>query len=224
MHTNSKYSQAITLRKKGVSLSDIAKQLSVSKSTVSIWVKDVLLSRNQKRLLKEKSQNAGREKFKQVAQKRHDDAVQKIVIAQKDAQKDIGTLSSKEHFMVGLGLYWGEGYKKGSNELGFTNSDKKIIEFYIQWLKKHFSVTNNDLILRVTVNESHTHRKKEIIQYWSKVTETNKKQFSKTSFVKTKQLREYKNSNKHFGTLRVKVRGGAHLRARILKGIELLSK
>lgn len=224
MHSGSKYSQAIALRQKGRSLGDIAKELSVSKSTASLWVRNIPLSLNQKKLLKERSRNAGREKFKQAAQKRHVDFVQKIAAAQNDAQKDIGTLSNKEHFMVGLGLYWGEGYKKGSNELGFTNSDKKIIQFYIQWLERHFSITKSDLILRVTINIVHAQRKDEIVRYWSEITGTEEGQFSKTSFVKTKQHREYKNLNQHFGTLRVKVRNGAPLRARILRAIELVSK
>ena len=44
MHYLSKKEEAIKMRKSGMSLGDIVKNLGISKSTVSLWCKDMFLS------------------------------------------------------------------------------------------------------------------------------------------------------------------------------------
>jgi len=73
---------------------------------------------------------------------------QNIREADNKARDKIGIVSSRDIYMVGLGLYWGEGYKKGNQEFGFTNSDQRMIKFYINWLNKSFGIQKTDLILR----------------------------------------------------------------------------
>jgi hypothetical protein len=124
--------------------------------------------------------------------------------------------------MLGLGLYWGEGYKKGSTELGFTNIDPKVITFYIKWLKQCFGIEKDRFILRVSINATHRQREKEVLQYWSRLLGVPLTQFSKTSFVKTKQKRVYANAKTHYGTLRIKARRGSVIRERILATLQTI--
>ena len=66
--------------------------------------------------------------------------------------KIIGTLSNRDILMIGLGLYWGEGYKYENGELGFTNSNPQMIRFYFKWLEL-WKVEKSSLIFRLTINE-----------------------------------------------------------------------
>lgn len=222
MHSSSKVSQAITLRKAGKSVDFIAKRLRISKSTASLWVAPVSLSKEQKEKLRASSKNAGKAAFKRAAQKRHEQHKQNIREARTQGKKDVPPLSTQDMHLVGLGLYWGEGYKKGSEELGFTNSDPRMIAFFLQWMYSFFSVKSTDIILRVSINAVHTRREKEVLAFWSKTTGIPLSQFTKTSFIKTIQQKKYLNKDIHYGTLRVKVRRGSTLRARILASIAAL--
>ncbi len=120
-------------------------------------------------------------------------------------------------------MYWGEGYKKGNQEFGFTNSDPKMITFYIKWLRMVFAVTAKDLVLRVSINDLHRNRIDEVQDFWVRSTGISISQFTAPSLIKTKSLKNYSNHGDHYGTLRVKVRRGTRMRRQILGAIESIA-
>ena len=136
--------------------------------------------------------------------------------------RDMAKFSQRDLFVAGLALYWGEGYKGLSNELGFTNSDPAMIVFFLNWLSRIYGIKTDQLILRVSVNASHRHRVREIEKYWSRLAGVPLAQFTMTSLIKTAHKKVYTNKSEHFGTLRVKVRSGTDLRRRILGSIQKL--
>lgn len=139
-------------------------------------------------------------------------------------REDVAHLSQRDLFMLGIALYWGEGYKSGNEECGLTNSNAGIIRIFIVWLNKIYGIHAHDLILRVSVNQIHQKRIRTIENYWSEVTKIPLPQFTTASFIKTKSHKLYKNQNEHFGTLRVKVRRGTALRRRILGSLEEIER
>ena len=136
--------------------------------------------------------------------------------------RDVGTLSQRDLFLLGLALYWGEGYKNGNEECGLTNSDPAIITTFIEWLRRIYAIPSTDLILRVSVNETHRHRVQIIEKYWSQMTGVPLSQFTSTSLIKARSKKAYADAESHFGTLRVKVRRGTALRRRIMGSIGIL--
>ncbi len=207
------------LRKNGDSISSIAKKLGVSKSTVSFWCKEISLTPRQITKIAKTSKHHATEALLKAAEKLRDDRKIRVNQANLAGRKIVGKLSNRDVLMVGLGLYWGEGYKKGSQELGFTNSDPSMILFYLKWLKTSFSIDRERLILRVSINYNHINREKVVIKYWSTLLGIPESQFTKTSFIKTKAKKQ-KYATEHFGTLRVKVRRGTNLRHQILGSID----
>ena len=220
MYPSSKKDSALLLRRKGKSMNGIAQELGISKSITSLWVRGVPLSRAQRNKLRYTSLHAGRIAFTKAAQRRHQQYIRLVREAERKGAKDSENLSQRDIFMLGLGLYWGEGYKKGSAELGFTNTDPKVIRFYVQWLWRCFRIDLPRLILRISINEAYRGRERKALRYWSQCVGVPFSQFTKTSFVKTKQKKQYTNAKTHYGTLRVKVRGGSVLRARILAALQ----
>ena len=139
--------------------------------------------------------------------------------------QDIGNLTKRDLFILGIGLYWGEGYKRGNNEFGFSNADPDMIRMFLRWVNEIYDIKTEDLILRLSINSAYAHKVNESIRFWINVTGVSRSQFTKTSLIKTK-LRKYDphNSRPYFGTLRIKVRRATQLHRRVLGSLAYLSQ
>jgi len=213
---------ALLLRRNGRSIGEIARELKVSKSTVSGWCRDIILTKKQQGHIAYRSKHHATAALLRAAEQRRKRRLQETEHAVLLGHTDIGNLSKRDIQMVGLGLYWGEGYKRGNQELGFTNSDPDMIRFYINWLQMQFHIDTQNLVLRVSINNIHAKRIRDVERQWSKSTGIPLHQFTRPSLIKTVVQKEYINKTAHLGTLRVKVRKGTFLRRRILGAISVL--
>lgn len=128
--------KAIALRLKGMSYSQIKKYIGVSKSSLSLWLKDYPLSEDRLRSLRDFSE-IRIEKFRRTMQikseKRYSDAYNK-------EKTECLPLSNKELFVAGLFLYWGEGMKGLKRSLGLYNTNPQMIKFGLFWYIKILKV------------------------------------------------------------------------------------
>lgn len=131
----------------------------------------------------------------------------------------IGKLSERDLLLSGLALYWGEGAKK-NRQVRVSNSDPEIIKFIIWWFKKICQIRVNRFILYIGINKIHKDRIEEVEEYWSKITTIPRKQFGKTTLIKAKNKKVYKNFLTHYGTLTVGVKEPAKLHYQIMGLIE----
>ena len=161
--------KARELRKKGISVNKIADELNVSKSTVSIWVRDIILTVEQLEKLRQNS-IIGREKgrLKGSLTQKHK-VLQKFEVSKRQGIKAVGDLTRRELLFVGLALYWAEGAKKNRN-VRFCNSDPALIDLMLKWLKDCFGIKKDRLAVKVGINIIHKHREKDVKEYWSKIT------------------------------------------------------
>lgn len=102
---------AIKLRKSGQSYNQISGALNIPKSTLSYWLKDIIISQEARNKIQERTNSTGiaklieRNKLQTVlAEKRHNKIYQ---LAKIESKK----LLSDSLFLVGVSLYWAEGYK-----------------------------------------------------------------------------------------------------------------
>ncbi|PIP73706.1 MAG: hypothetical protein COW88_01110 [Candidatus Lloydbacteria bacterium CG22_combo_CG10-13_8_21_14_all_47_15] len=216
--------KAKRLRAEGTSIGEIAKMLLVSKSTVSYWCRNISLTQKQIIKLSNRSKSAGTAALMRASERKRAERIKLTKESTKAGARAVGKLSNRDIFMLGLALYWGEGYKSGNEEFGFTNSDRNIICLYVVWLEKVYRVNKKDLILRISINSLHKNRVSDVIRYWSKILNVPRSQFTKTSLIKTETKKRYTNMNEHFGTLRVKVRRGTSLRRQVLGSIEEVAR
>lgn len=212
--------RAQELRRQGTSIGSITKTLGASKSTVSYWCRDIVLSKSQiNKLAMQKNRGAALGRL-HAGEKKRALRLHATEEAAKHGKRDVGTLNNRDVFILGLTLYWGEGYKRGNEECGLTNTNPYIIRAFIYWLQTTYNIPPDDLILRVTVNDIHRARVRTIEKYWSKETGVPLSHFTQASFIRTKHTRLFENPETYFGTLRVKVRRGTTLRRRILGSIK----
>lgn len=152
--------RARVLRRAGHSLADIARQVGVSKSSASLWVRDLpvppgLATRRADRGTLRRTYQARRSE-RQHQKLRH--AV------------ETGTLSDRDLLLVGAALYWAEGEKskpwRPGERLGFINSDPDVIRVYCRWLDL-LGVPDEDRRYVVSIHESADVHAAE--QFWSDV-------------------------------------------------------
>ncbi len=214
--------RAIELRKSGLSMREIASVVSASPSAISLWCRDITLSPTQRYMIETSRVTKAVIAFQKHNEQMRARRIRKIADLGKIGADMVNKVSRRDLFIAGLSLYWAEGYKKGSDEFGFTNSDPMAIAFIIRWLKEIFHVEKSRLIFRISINAQHAHRAQRVESFWSEKFNVPLSQFTKTSFIKTQSKKIYRNHQEHFGTLRVKVRKGTDLRRQILGAIEQL--
>ena len=197
------------MRRGGQSIKDISNTLSVSPSTVSVWCEDISLNTKQRGALLTSKMERIRLGQLKGAEIQRQKRLDKIHTFQLMAEKNLRVLTKREFYMAGLALYLAEGSKKDRSTM-IVNSDPRVISFMIRWFGM-FNIPKNRLIVSVLVNVVHKNRETQIIEFWSSFLAIKKEQFRKTIFVRTKQKKHYENSDKYYGTLRLKVSKGTDL-------------
>jgi transcriptional regulator with XRE-family HTH domain len=211
------------MREKGISLGDISKKLNVTKSTLSFWCKDIVLTESAIKKIKTKGRTKSIRGLLRYSESKRKERMERNVLQKQEGVEILGTLLNRDILMIGLGLYWGEGYKYENGELGFTNSNPYMIRFYFKWLEL-WNVKKDSLIFRLTINEFFRKEEEDIKNFWVSFLGIKEEQFSKTTFIQTNLKKaSLKNVEKYRGILRVKVRRGTSLRNKILGAIEHIS-
>ena len=216
--------KAQELRHDGVSINEIVRRLGAKKSTVSYWCRNIRLTSKQVQLLAKKKTIGGQIGILRAAEKKRRLRILATINEMRRGSADVGRLTKRDLFMLGVALYWGEGYKKGNEECGFTNSDPYIIQLFIRWMEQIYGIERVDFILRLSINAAHKTRAQEIQRFWSKITKIPESQFTKSSLVFASQKQINRDSSTYIGTLRIKVRRGTALRRRILGSISEIQK
>lgn len=215
---------AVSMRQNGSSIHEISQRLTVPKSTVSLWCRDVLLTPAQQRALFNVQRKKGLKGALRAAEHKRADRIERTRLSKLQGAQDVGSLTKRDMLLLGLGLYWGEGNKRGNDELGLTNSDPAIVRTFIRWMRSIYDVRGEDFILRLSVNIRFRARVLDMQEEWSRITGIPLSQFTRPSLIRSTQKRLYDDGHTYRGTLRVKVRRGTDLRRRILGSIEHLDQ
>ncbi len=208
--------EAIRLRKAGKTYSEILDVVHVSKSTLSLWLRKVELSKSQKQIYSAKKRAAGKRggAARRLARERDELLIQTI------SQKEIGTLTKREKWLIGIALYWGEGSKQKphnvSQGVDFINDDYRVIKFYLEWLDL-IGIAQRDLIFHVYIHEASRGRNKEVLEHWSRKLSLNN-ETAVNVYYKRHATRGFRRKllSDYFGSMRVRVRSSTQLNRRIM--------
>ncbi len=163
---------ARNLRNKGSSYSEILKLVKVSKSTLSLWLRDIPLTQKQKRDLQ--GRNKSRYLGSKARQLKRIELTKEIIArAGKEAKERVGD----ELFISGLMLYWAEGTKRGGEMVAFSNSDPNMIVLMMRWFRKICLVSESRFRIQLQIHS--LHRKNYVKKYWSNLVGIPLNQFHK---------------------------------------------
>ena len=216
--------KARVMRKKGVSIIVIARKLQVSKSSASLWCRDIVLTAEQnKRLEKNKgvSWTTGQRMGAEVNRKRKQD---NMVFYRNKAQKQLTQFSLADLLIAGAALYWAEGAKTSSTfGFSFMNSDPRMVIFMKNFLVSVMGVKEENIVCTIQINSTHEPRIGKVLKFWSSLLKLPLKQFRKPYFVNVKHHKVYDNHDVYYGTLRLKVEKSSNLKYHMLGLIEALN-
>lgn len=180
--------EAIHLRKLGKSYSEIHKQVNVSKSTLSLWLRDIKLTPEQKRRLYVVLQQKNAYRLAKANQQKRIERTKKVV---SEAKREAKLFLKNPLFLSGLMLYWAEGSKRDTDEkIKFSNSDPAMIKFIMIWFRKICKVPEKKF--RIALHIHVLHCRKDLEKYWSKIASIPLNQFQKT-LIKPTSLKHRKN-------------------------------
>ena len=217
MTMNRLHTEAIRLRKEGYSYGLIKERVNVSKSTLSNWLSEIPFHPN-----KEVLRRINEASLKMIRTKQYE-KFRVWNIIKREAAHEVGMITKRDLFMLGLGLYIGEGAKSYST-VAMANSDPKIIKLAIKWFSKIYKVPKENFILAIHLYPDNNVG--EAIKFWKKNTGIPRTQFIKTQIDRRTNKRSIKRKMLPYGTahLRVRTKGnpkfGVQLLRRILAWID----
>lgn len=190
-------SSATNLRKGGYSYTYISKKTGISKSTLSGWLQSIPYSPNDFTVetIGKARAKSGEAKSK-IKKQSYDRAAY-------SAKNDIGTLTKRDIFMLGIGMYIGEG-SKTNDIVRIVNSDPAIIRFAVRWFVDVCGLTADNLVARIHLYPSNDEL--DAIEYWHAVSGISKHNFQKSSVDTRKNKKSIKAGTTPHGTLHVSVR------------------
>jgi hypothetical protein len=166
---------ALRLRRKGRSIKEIARDLNISKSTISEWTRAIEMTKAGKARIEERQKSA-RKKSNETL---HSRKIERLFHAETQADLLLSRISyEKNNDMIALAImYWCEG-GKSDNQLRFTNSDPNLARAFIVMLCNVFKIERSKI--RVCLHVHDYHNETEMLQFWSNAIGISVTQFSKT--------------------------------------------
>jgi hypothetical protein len=125
--------RARDLRATGMTMPDIAVALGVSKSSVSLWTRDVPVPPMARRRTRSHTEHPAKVRAREE-------------VAELDAlgMGRLGELNDQAFLAAGAALYAGEG-TKASGGVGFANTNPDIATFFMTWLRRYFEIDEDRL-------------------------------------------------------------------------------
>ncbi|MEU9996121.1 hypothetical protein [Streptomyces sp. NPDC050848] len=203
--------RARELRAEGMTYDQIQVELGCSKSSISLWVRD--LPKPERQRTREEASAIARKGWETTLRIREEERIR----TKQAAADEIGDLSDRELFLVGVALYWAEGTKDKPyarrERVTFVNSDPGMIKTYSAWLDL-LGIEPARRSFYVMIHE--TADAEAAKQYWADLVGVDPASFGKTTLKRHNPKTRRKNvGDGYHGCLAVSVRKSADLYRRI---------
>jgi hypothetical protein len=210
---NTHRDEAYKLRIQGFSYSEINSTLGVSKSTLSSWFKDLVLSdaalkRLQARVTMGVENGLLRHNKLQTVK-----AVKRASLHREAGAREITELTEKELILVGTALYWAEGFKRlktrdgkerTAHPIRLVNADPDMIKLFIRFLQKSLGVESSEIFLTMRLYD-HINKER-AFKYWMDVTGLPGDNFRKVTWAVSGASKGIRPFNRlPWGTLEIEV-------------------
>ncbi|MFF5519670.1 hypothetical protein [Streptomyces coeruleorubidus] len=203
--------KARELRLQGWTYDQIQVELGCSKSSISLWVRD--LPKPERKRTREEASAIAKRGWEATLRLREEERQR----TKQQAMHEVSSLTDRELFLIGVGLYWAEGAKSKPysrrERITFVNSDPDMISVFLAWLDL-LGVEPCTLRFAVQIHETANVAAAEA--FWAAHVGV-----APTDLLKTTLKRHNPNTNRknttdtYNGCLRVDVRDGADLYRRI---------
>jgi AcrR family transcriptional regulator len=189
------------LRRDGLSVREIERRVGVSRSSVSLWVRDIELTVEQRAELAAWN---GRHPRQLAGAQRLRASYRAIRVGYQEEGRALARRGDPA-FAAGCMLYWAEGGKRRNAAL-LTNSDPEVLRFFVAFLRRYFDVTDDELSVYCNLFADHLPRQGEVEQFWLDTLELPRSSLRKSQVNVYSKYSQKKRCNKlPYGTSRVVV-------------------
>jgi transposase-like protein len=191
-----KQKEAKRLREDGKSVKNIAKLLGVAQSSVSTWVRDVQLTKEQQDALeRNRIRNlsyvpCNSNHYREIRIKNQNIGRQKYARCDKD-------------FAVGCSLFWSEGSNK-RNSVSFCNTDPAMMRIFVDFICGNFDVNRSEILLTVNCYLNNGISLTDIQKYWLNILGLEYVNIRKAT-IKSKYYDGAKSSKYPYGVCRIDI-------------------
>ena len=224
--------EALKFRLMGRSYNEIAQLLNIPKSTLSYWFTGLELPSSAKERISKRVRDTA---VAALIKRNH----AQTYIAQQNARQirdlarsEVGNyLTKQDLFMVGVSLYWAEGYKRPKMKNGevktyhpvtLSNSDPSLVKIYLKFLRQVCNVPEEKITAEIRIYNHHN--KNFLLNFWSKTTNISPlrlKSIKNGVSISSKRVRPY--NVLPYGAIQIRV-NSTKLYHRIMGWIEGLSE
>lgn len=213
MAKHQKREEALILRSKGFSYSQIKEKLGVSKSTLSNWLRQLPLSKEIISQLRDNNQKRI-ESFRNTMKAKRQVIINNSFLAEREL---VGDFSKRDLKLIALALYWAEGTKSWDSKTEITNSDPYLLCVFIRWIINE-GVPKTKIKIALHLYDNMDIDKE--ISFWSKTLNIPKRQFYSPRIKKNSRVKHKGNSG--HGTCQV-IFGNREFNDRVYAGVNHLS-
>jgi hypothetical protein len=165
--------RARDLRAQGWTIREIEAELGVSRSSASIWVRDVQVDPEVWAERVRTRTNHGWEKRRETFERRR---AERGETDRKEAERLLGEMTDRDLFIAGIALYAGEGSKR-IGSVSFPNSDPRMIALFLAFLRRFFCIDESRLRVSIYLHEGLD--LEAATKFWSEVMAIAPSQFRK---------------------------------------------
>lgn len=175
----------------------IRKELDIPLGTLSSWFKNKPFKPNEVVLARIKS---GQYSY---GERRRQERLAETANLLQVGRQEVGRLSKRDIWMIGLGLWVGEG-SKTTEQIRLANSDPKVVTLWVRWLQEICGVKEENIFLTLHIYEDVDET--ECKQYWREIIGLHSVRFGKTQVDSRKNKSLTKKGSLPYGTVHVSVR------------------
>lgn len=211
-----KYDRAISLRKRGFTLEEIAKYCDISKSTASKWLRNKAFSAQ---ITKQNVKRAGVENAKRlrlIAKARSGERKQRYIDAASSAKIEFAHYQKNPLFLAGLTAYLAAGELNDDRKIRLSHTSMELHKLFIKFSVQFLGIEKKQMHIWLQLYGVSSEEK--AMKKWSKITNLPYSQFYKNQFVN-------KNSSKilHYGVGNIII-GSTYHKQKLKEWVRLAKK
>ena len=224
-------SQAFKLRLQGRSYNEINQLLGISKSTLSSWFTGLELSQEAQKRIRQRVYHGTLKGLVKKNKNQTHLAIQRMRSIRAEAQRQVKLKTRNELLLIGVALYWAEGYKRLAvrngrqlthHPVALTNSDPKLVAIFLSFLREICLVPDEKIHADIRIYEHMNEN--ELLKFWRQVTGIPQQNFGKTYYGISKSSLGKRPFNRlPYGTIAIRI-NNTDLFHKIMGWIEGLSQ
>jgi len=184
--------KARELRAKGLSINEIVERLGFAKGSVSLWVRDIELTTQQKQRLSKKGFSRKTIELRRANRLRNERLKREKIVS--TAKQDVPMITPEQLWLIGVMLYWAEGGKT-QRTVRFSNGDPEMIEIMMTFFRLVCKVPESKFRGYIHI---HPHLDNILAEkHWSQISGIPTSQFFKTYRKTNKSSQGKRDSRRH---------------------------